>query len=96
MWEYSSHPELKKVLSNLEARFGPRLHVLPSAPEWLTFEVYGMTDEVLIRTLEREHVNLFGAYALHHQILKQLGGSDRGVSVRHVPGSTPDSGFWYY
>jgi hypothetical protein len=95
-WNYSAHPELKAILTKLQARFGPRLHLLPSDSEWLTFQVFGMTDEALIRTLEREQQNFFGHYTLHHQILRNLGGQDRGVSVRYVPGVTPDAGFWYY
>lgn len=96
IWEYKAHPELKEVLKKLQARFGPRLRVLKSTPEWLTFEVYGLTDENLIRILEREQTHFFGGNTLHHQVFKQLAGQERGVSVRFDSGLSPESGFWYY
>jgi hypothetical protein len=97
-WEYTAAPELKSALAKLEARFGPRLNVLPSDPEWLTFQVYGLTDEVLIRTLEREQVSLFGRDLNNFQVVCRLDGKEKGVSIRHLRGGalTSDPGFWYY
>lgn len=95
-WNYSAHPELKAVLRRLQARFGPRLRLLPSDSEWLTFQVVGMTDEVLIRTLEREQQELFGHSRVHHHVVRELRGTQPGVSISHVAGVAPDSGFWYY
>jgi hypothetical protein len=96
MWEHRAHPELKNALRRLEARFGHNLRVLPSDSQWLTFQVIGMTDEVLIRTLEREHQPLFGPHVLHHQIVKDMAGTQPGVSVSYHDGLSPHSGFWYY
>ena len=97
-WEYAARPELKAVRAWLETRFGVRLNLLPSDPEWLTFQVVGMTDEVLIRTLEREQVQLFGTYMTNFQVLCRMGGKEKGVSIRFLPGgaATSDPGFWYY
>jgi hypothetical protein len=97
-WNYAAAPELKAVLAIIEGRFGPRLHLLPSDPEWLTFQVYGFTDEVLIRTLEREQVQLFGNQMNNFQVVCRLDGKESGVSVRYLPGGarTGDPGFWYY
>jgi hypothetical protein len=96
MWEHQAHPELRAVLRRLEAKYGSRLRVLRSDPEWLTFEVVGLTSENIIRQLEREQQHLFGAQALHHQVLMDLAGRDRGVSVKYVAGLSPSTGFWYY
>lgn len=97
-WEYAARPELKAVRAWLETRFGVRLNLLPSDSEWLTFQVVGMTDEVLIRTLEREQVQLFGTYMTHFQVLCRMGGKEKGVSIRFLRGgaATSDPGFWYY
>ena len=97
-WEYAARPELKAVRAWLETRFGVRLNLLPSDSEWLTFQVVGMTDEVLIRTLEREQVQLFGTYMTNFQVRCRMGGKEKGVSIRFLPGgaSTSDPGFWYY
>jgi hypothetical protein len=55
-----------------------------------------MTDEVLIRTLEREHVAFFGPHVKHHRIVKDLMSTQPGVSISHHSGLSADSGFWYY
>jgi hypothetical protein len=96
MWEFKAPPELRAVLRKLEERFGLNLKVRRSEPQWLTFQVIGMTDEVLIRTLEREHQAFFGPHALHHQVLKHLEGREPGISVSYSAGLSPHSGFWYY
>lgn len=95
-WEYSAAPELKAILGKLETRFGPRLNVLPSDPEWLTFQVFGLTDEVLIRTLEREQVQFFGTYMNNFQVVCRLDAKEKGVSIKFLPGGAADPGFWYY
>jgi hypothetical protein len=97
-WEYRAAPELKAVLAKLEARFGARLNILPSEPEWLTFQVHGLTDEVLIRTLERDQVALFGREMNNFQVLCRMDGKEKGVSIRHLAGGAlaGDPGFWYY
>ena len=97
-WEYAAAPELKAVLAKLEARFGERLTLLPSDPEWLTVQVVGLTDEVLIRTLEREQRRLFGDFMNNFQVVCRLDAKEKGVSIRYLPGGalTGDPGFWYY
>jgi hypothetical protein len=96
MWEHKASPQLREVLRKLESRFGSHLHLLPSESQWLTFQVIGMTDEVLIRTLEREHVAFFGPHVKHHRIVKDLMSTQPGVSISHHSGLSADSGFWYY
>lgn len=95
-WEYNAAPELKAMLAKLEARFGPRLNLLPSDPEWLTFQVFGLTDENLIRTLEREQVQFFGTYMNNFQVVCRMDGKEKGVSIAFLPGGGRDAGFWYY
>jgi hypothetical protein len=95
-WNYSLHPELKAVLDRLQTRFGSGLRLLPSDSEWLTFQVVGMTDEVLIRTLEREQQDIFGRSTRSHRVVRELKGNEPGVSISYVAGVSPDSGFWYY
>lgn len=98
IWEYSAHPELKAVAHRLDSRFGSRLRVLPSSPEWLTIQVTGLTDENLIRTLEREQIALFGMQMLNFQVVCKSDGRERGVSIKYLPGGglSGDPGFWYY
>ena len=97
-WDYAAAPELKAVLAKLQARFGARLDVLPSEHEWLTFRVVGFTDEVLIRTLEREQAQFFGIHLNNFQVLCRLDGKEPGVSIRYLRGGalSGDPGFWYY
>ena len=97
-WQYSASPHLKAIRQKLEARFGHQFRLLPSKPEWLTFQVRGLTDEVLIRTLEREQHQVFGIQLLNFQIVCDLKGKERGVSIRYLLGGSlsGDPGFWYY
>ena len=96
IWEYSAAEELKEVLRKLEGRFGPSLRLLPSDHEWLSFQVYGMTDENLIRLLEREQNEIFGNQCRNHSVSKALSSKEPGVSIQFVRGVSPDAGFWYY
>jgi hypothetical protein len=95
IWENAAAPELKAVLRKLETRFGAMLRLLPSSPAWLSFQVYGLTDENLIRLLEREQNDIFGNQCLHHSVWKNLR-KEEGVSIEYKPGLSQDAGFWYY
>ena len=96
-WEFAAHPELKRIREKLLARYGASLKVLPSSPEFFTFQVCGKTDEALIRELEREQTELSGSQGLFFQTSCKLGRND-GVSICYLPGGplTDDPGFWYY
>lgn len=100
VWDYAARPELKLILDKLKTRFGNSLNVLPSDPEWLTFEVTGLTNHCLIHLLEQEHGQMFGDTICRYQILTEQTGKERGVSIRYLPNaialSEADSGFWYY
>jgi hypothetical protein len=97
-WEFSAAPELKAVRTALESRFGPHLNLLPSDRGWLTVQVRGLTDEVLLRTLEREQLQLFGPSMNKFQVVCRLDAKEKGVSIRYLPGGalTGEPGFWYY
>lgn len=100
MWKYSAHPALHTLADKLVARFGNRLVVLDSDPEWLTFRVSDMTDLAVIRQLEREQFELFGPELWSYQVLYCQDGKEPGVSIRVL--STAEqrtsifSGFWSY
>lgn len=96
MWEHAAHPELRNVLRKLEERFGARLHLLPSDNEWLTFQVHGLTDEVLLRMLERDQNEIFGVGCRNFQVVRQFYNKAPGVSVTYLPNTSSESGFWYY
>lgn len=100
VWDYAARPELKSVLSRLTERFGERFLLLDSDPEWLYFQVMGMTDFSLIHLLEQEQGQIFGQDIGHIQILIEQTGKERGVSIRYLPDatalSTSSPGFWYY
>ena len=99
-WKYSAHPALQSLLDKLDARFGNRLTVLDSDPEWLTFRVSGLTDLNVIRQLEREQSDLFGPEIWRYQILYSQTGAEPGVQVRVLSTSAQRSsilsGFWSY
>ena len=99
-WKYSAHPALQSMLDKLDARFGNRLVVMESSPEWLTFRVSGLTDLNVIRQLEREQSELFGPEIWNYQILYSQAGEEPGVSIRVLSTSAQRtsilSGFWSY
>src|SRR5436309_14177192 len=100
IWDFKARPELKDILENLEERFGGALNVLPSDPEWLYFQVNGLTDLALMRTLESEQTELFGNHLSRIQILSDQTGKERGVSIRCLADAAAlddaDPGFWHY
>jgi hypothetical protein len=99
-WKYSAHPALQSLLDKIDARFGNRLVVLGSSPEWLTFRVSGLTELNVIRQLEREQAELFGPELWSYQILYSQAGEEPGVSIRILSTSGERSairsGFWSY
>jgi hypothetical protein len=100
VWDYAARPELKIVLSKLSERFGDRFLLLDSDPEWLYFQVTGMTDFSVIHLLEQEQRQFFGEDLEHYQIMIEQTGKERGVSIRYLPDAaaiqSSSPGFWYY
>lgn len=100
IWKYSAHPDLHKLLDKIDARFGNRLVVLDSSPEWLTFRVTGLTEMNLIRDLERLQAELFGPEMWRYQVLYAQNGKEPGVSIRVLSTAAERtsiaSGFWSY
>lgn len=93
------HPEVLSVLNKLKQKYGVRLIFLSPDTEWINFEVRGLTDEVLIRELDREQANLFGDMS-HFQVVRGLDRVERGIFLRHLYSLSlrkpEDTGFWYY
>ena len=100
IWEYRARPELKAILDKLRSRFGGALEVLPSEPEWLYFQVRGVTDLALMRALESEQTAIFGNEIFRVQIFSDQTGKERGVSIRCLPDASAlgsaKPGFWHY
>jgi hypothetical protein len=99
-WKYSAHPALHTLLDKIDARFGNRLVVLDSTPEWLTFRVSDLTELNVIRELERQQSELFGPEMWRYQVLYSQDGREPGVSIRILTTSAErswiSSGFWSY
>jgi hypothetical protein len=99
-WDSAAGPELKTILGKLQERFGGDLRLLPSDPEWLTFQVFGLTEFALLQSLERERQQLFGDLLPRCQIVSQQAGKERGVSIRYLGDSAALAaaapGFWLY
>ncbi len=91
-------PAVLSVLSKLRAKYGANLVFLSRDTEWINFEVHGLTDEVLLRDVEREQQHFFDDLS-SFQILRGLERSERGIFLRHLSGplrNPKESGFWYY
>jgi hypothetical protein len=95
-----ARPELKDILDKLKARFGDRCCPILWDPEWLGFEVTGLTNFVLIHMLEGEQEQLFGKSLENFQIVTEQTGKERGVYIRYIPNAAARDriapGFWYY
>ena len=93
------NPALESVLSKLAEKYGERLVFLSLDTNWVNFEVRGLTDECLIRELEREQNNLIDNIS-NFQIVMGLEQGQRGIFLRHESSlrllNPQDSGFWYY
>lgn len=92
-------PDVLSVLNKLKEKYDVRLVFLSRETEWINFEVRGLTDEFVIRELEREQENIFGDMS-RFQVVRGLDLSERGIFLRHLASfalrKPEDTGFWYY
>lgn len=92
--------ELRTVLGRVADLFGEYLRVTAIDAEGFACQVWGLTDECLIRRLEMEQTKIFGADLSKFQILCRLDRyGERVVYIRYLRDARMReeylAGFWY-
>ncbi len=92
--------DLQAILGKLADLFGERLRVTAINAEGFACQVWGLTDECLIRRMEMEQARIFGPDLGKFQVLCRLDRyGERVVHVRHLRDAKMReeylAGFWY-